>query len=51
MFQFISDCVYNGCFGVKKRQKDNKIHDAIYATENLSQEEFYKLMRIYNKCC
>ena len=53
MFQWFIDCVYNCCFGTKQeKKKSNKLHDALYAIENLSQEEFSKLMRIYNiKCC
>ena len=53
MFQWFIECMYNCCFGIRQEKKKyNKLHDALYAIENLSQEEFNKLMRIYNiKCC
>ena len=53
MLQWFIDCVYNCCFGTRQEKKKyNKLHDALHAIENLSQEEFNKLMRIYNiKCC
>ena len=52
MFQWFIECMYNCCFGIKQKHKDNKLHDAIYAIENLTQGPYNKLMQIYNnKCC
>ena len=50
MFQWLVECVYNYCCGIRQKHKD-KLHNAIYAIEDLSQNEYNKLMRIYNKCC
>jgi hypothetical protein len=37
---------------LRKYAKTDKIHDAMYAIEDLSKEDFNKLMNIYNnKCC
>ena len=52
MFQWFVDCVYNCCFGFKQKHKNNKLREAIYAIEDLTQEQYNKLMWIYNiKCC
>ena len=52
MLHWFINCLYNCCFGVKKTRKTDKIHNAMYAIEDLSKEEFNKLMNIYNnKCC
>ena len=46
MFQWFIECVYNCCFGIRQKHKDNKLHDATHA--DLSQEQYNKLMRIYS---
>jgi len=52
MFQWFIECMYNFCCGIRQKHKDNKLHNAIYAIEDLTQEQYNKLMRIYNiKCC
>lgn len=52
MFHWFIDSLYNCCFGIEKKRKVNKIHNAMFAIEDLSKEEFNKLMNIYNnKCC
>ena len=57
MIGLLIECIYNCCFG-KKRDKtlDNinnqNIHEFYNALENLTQEEFNRVMKKLNyKCC
>ena len=51
MFSLFIDCLYNCCFGIKKK-KYNKIHECVEKLEDLTLEEYIKVMKLYNnKCC
>ena len=51
MLEIFMDCLYSCCFGIRRRRP--KLHDAIKNIEELTQEEFDKVMKFYgnNRCC
>ena len=51
MLEIFLDCLYSCCFGIRRRR--SKLHDTIKNIEDLTQEEFDKVMKFYknNSCC
>ena len=45
MIELFLDCLYSCCFGIRRRR--SKLHDTIKNIEELTQEEFDKVMNIY----
>ena len=52
MLKLLLDCLYNCCFGLKRNRVENA-RSVIEILENLSDEDFKKVMNRYNKnkCC
>ena len=52
MLKLLLDCLYNCCFGLKSSRVENA-RSVIEILENLSEEDFKKVMNRYNKnkCC
>ena len=51
MYEIIIECIYSCCFGIRRRRP--KLHDTIKNIEELTPEEFGKVMKFYrhNSCC
>ncbi len=51
MIGLFLDCLHSCCFGIRRRRP--KLHDTIKSIEELTQEEFEKVMEFYrrNSCC
>ena len=51
MLEIFLDCLHSCCFDIRRRR--SKLHDTIKNIEELTHEEFDKVMKFYrhNSCC